>query len=98
MSLISASNLGKSYGPVDLFTGLSFSIPQRGRIGLVGPNGVGKTTLLQILTGAEEPSQGEVQRARGLSSGYLPQEAHLESQRTLWDECALAFSDLIQVQ
>jgi zinc transport system ATP-binding protein len=46
---------------------------------MVGPNGVGKTTLLRILAGLEEPSAGEVQRARGLKIGYLPQEAALET-------------------
>jgi ATP-binding cassette, subfamily F, member 3 len=95
MSLITASELGKSFGPNDVFSGVSLSIPQRARIGLVGPNGVGKTTLLEVLAGLEEPSNGNVQRARGLQVGYLPQEAEVSSTRTLWDECLEAFSGLI---
>ncbi len=60
MSLITTTDLGKSYGPNDIFGGISLSIPQRARIALVGANGVGKTTLLRLLLGLEEPSAGEI--------------------------------------
>ncbi|MBN2499363.1 MAG: ATP-binding cassette domain-containing protein, partial [Anaerolineales bacterium] len=53
MSLITASNLSKSFGSEDLFSGLSFSIPPRARIAIVGANGIGKTTLLRILVGED---------------------------------------------
>ena len=59
MPLLTATGLGKSYGPVDIFRDISLSIPHRARIGLVGANGVGKTTLLRILVGLEESSEGE---------------------------------------
>jgi ATP-binding cassette, subfamily F, member 3 len=98
MSLITATDLGKSYGPNDIFSGVSLSIPNRARIGLVGPNGVGKTTMLRILIGLEEPSSGDLQRARGLRMGYLPQEAYFESQGTLWEECLGVFKDLLTRQ
>ncbi len=86
MSLISGLNLSKSYEPVDIFTGISFSIPHAARIAIVGPNGIGKTTLLRVLIGLEEPSSGSVQRARNLRLGYLPQEAGLHGGHTLWEE------------
>jgi ATP-binding cassette subfamily F protein 3 len=98
MSLLSASNLSKSFGPVDIFSGISVGIPARARIGMVGPNGVGKTTLLRILAGADEPTEGAVQRSRGLRIGYLPQEASLNSERTLWQECLASFTNLITMQ
>ncbi len=98
MPVISATNLSKSYGPNDIFSGLALNVPHRARIGMVGPNGVGKTTLLRILLGLEEPSEGEVQRARGLTVGYLPQEVSLVSERSLWDECLTVFADLIELQ
>ena len=98
MSLITATNLSKAYGAEDIFNGVSLSIPANARIGLVGVNGVGKTTLLRILLGEEEASTGAVHRARNLRMGYLPQEAVSDSRRTLWDECLSALEDLTEIQ
>jgi len=94
MSLINATKLGKSFGPDDIFSDVSLSIPNGARIAIVGPNGVGKTTLLRILVGLEQPSTGTLHRAGWLAIGYLPQEASLEAEHTLWDECLKAFSAL----
>ena len=98
MSLITAANLFKAFGPDDIFSGVSLSIPGNARIGLVGVNGVGKTTLLRILLGEEEASGGVVHRAKNLRMGYLPQEAVTDSRRTLWDECLSALEDLTEIQ
>ncbi len=87
MSLINAANLAKSFGPDDIFAGVSLSIPHGARIAIVGPNGIGKTTLLRILLGLEEPTAGVVSQARNLQMGYLPQEAALSGTHTLWEEC-----------
>lgn len=94
MSILTTSNLAKSYGPDDIFSSVSISIPHGARIAIVGPNGIGKTTLLRILVGEEELSAGTLQRARNLRIGYLPQEASLTSEHTLWDECLSAMADL----
>ena len=98
MSLVSATNLSKSFGPVDLFTGISFAIPKGSRLALVGPNGCGKTTLLRILVGLDEPSAGFVSRAKALRIGYLPQEAEFEMDGTVWDACLSVFSDILARQ
>ncbi len=98
MSLLTASRLAKSFGPVDLFRGIALQVPPRARIALVGPNGVGKTTLLRILIGEEPPSGGKVQRARGLTIGYLPQEASFEAGHTLRDECLGAFAEVRRLE
>ena len=98
MSLITATNLSKAFGPDDIFSGISLSIPANARIGLVGVNGVGKTTLLRMLLGEEEASAGVVHRAKNLRMGYLPQESVTDSRRTLWDECLSALEDLTEIQ
>lgn len=98
MSYITAQNLSKSFGARDLFTNLSLNVPPQGRIAIVGPNGIGKTTLLRILIGLEEPSQGTVQRARNIRIGYLPQETVLIGERTLWEECLEVVSELLHME
>src|SRR5690606_30123100 len=94
MPVLTASRLAKSYGALDVFDNVSVEIPHGAKIALVGPNGVGKTTLLRLLIGLEAPSEGAVSRMRGLTVGYLPQEADIMGARTLWDEMLTAFADL----
>src|SRR5258708_23904254 len=77
-----------------MFAGVEASIPHGARIGLVGPNGAGKATLLRLLAGLEEPSTGLVQRSKGLRLGYLAQESAINSEGTLWQEMLDAFADL----
>ena len=98
MSLINALSLSNSFGAVDIFSRMAFSIPHGARIALVGPNGIGKTTLLRILVGLDEPSSGSVQRARGLNLGYLPQEAGLHGTHSLWEECLKSMADLRRME
>ncbi|HJQ13357.1 MAG TPA: ABC-F family ATP-binding cassette domain-containing protein [Anaerolineales bacterium] len=98
MSLITANSLSKSFGAEDLFAHVSFSVAKGARLALVGPNGIGKTTLLRILMGQEEPSSGTVTRARNLRIGYLPQEADFELTGSLWDVCIEPFADIIRMQ
>ena len=97
MSLITASSLSKSFGADDLFAGVSFSVAKGARMALVGPNGIGKTTLLRILIGVEEASGGQVTRTRGLRIGYLSQEADFELHGVLWDVCLEPFAELIRM-
>jgi ATP-binding cassette subfamily F protein 3 len=100
MSLISATDLAKSYGAQDVFEAVSVAIPHQARVALVGANGVGKTTLLRLLAGYESPDRGQVQRARGLRIGYLPQETTPAAAadggpvQTLWQMCLASFADL----
>jgi ATP-binding cassette, subfamily F, member 3 len=98
MPTLTATNLSKSFGADDIFSGLTLSIPNQARIALVGANGIGKTTLLRVLVGLDEASSGSVQRARSLTIGYLPQEASLTAEHTLWEECLAVFSDLLAQQ
>jgi ATP-binding cassette subfamily F protein 3 len=94
MSIIVAERIAKSFDPDDIFWEVSCTVARGDRIALVGRNGTGKTTLLRILAGFEPPTEGRVYRAKGLRFGYLPQEATLEGERTLWQEMMTAFESL----
>lgn len=98
MSLITATGLAKAYGAQDVFQDVTFSIERGDRIALIGRNGEGKTTLLKILAGLEQPTAGTVQRARHLTIGYLPQHAGLESDCTLWEAMLEVFAPLLAQQ
>jgi ATP-binding cassette subfamily F protein 3 len=99
MSLLTATNLSKAFGAVDLFKEINLTVPKRARVAIVGPNGVGKTTLLRILAGEDPQTSGSVTLARGARLGYLPQEASfIASEKTLWQECLSAFAELRQME
>ncbi len=72
-----ASELSKSYGSLEVFTGVDLAIDRGSRVVVLGLNGAGKTTLLRLLSGVEEPSHGEVVPGHGLKIGYFAQEHDL---------------------
>lgn len=94
MGVLSTTNLTKAHGPEVIFSGISFDLPARGRVAIVGPNGIGKTSLLRILAGEESANEGGVHLARGARLGYLPQEARFSGNHSLWEECILAVERL----
>jgi len=94
MSLLVATGLSKAYGALDVFQGIDLRIEAGDRIGMVGPNGTGKTTLLHILAGGEAPTTGEVHRRRGLTVGYLPQDPPLAGDSTLHEAMLSVFAGL----
>jgi len=79
-------NVTQYFGAQTIFTKLSWEIYHDARIGLVGPNGVGKSTLLKFLAGVEEPKEGGVFITRGVRVGYLPQEPEFDLSRTVIEE------------
>ena len=96
--LLEATNLSKSFGERTLFASASFGLEAGEKIGIIGANGCGKTTLFNIITGKEEPSGGGIVRAKGISVGYLSQYACKDSDRTLYDETLQIFSSLISLE
>jgi ATP-binding cassette, subfamily F, member 3 len=94
MAVLTATNLHKAYGPEVIFAGVSLSIPQRARVAIVGPNGIGKTTLLRILAGEDSATGGSVHLAKSTRLGYLPQEVGRLGGQTLWEECLNALEEL----
>lgn len=97
MSILTLSNVGVSFGDFDLFSGISASVPNDAKIGLVGANGIGKTTLLQVLAGLFAANAGSVAVAQGTRLGYLRQEA-MEAfagrENTLHAEMLTVFGEL----
>jgi ATP-binding cassette subfamily F protein uup len=73
MNVVSVENISKSYGELQLFDGLSFGIQKDQKIALIARNGVGKTSLLNILAGSDEPDSGQVVVRTGLQIAYLSQ-------------------------
>ncbi|MBV9851817.1 MAG: ABC-F family ATP-binding cassette domain-containing protein [Armatimonadetes bacterium] len=94
MSILTVSNLEKSYGTELLFRDVTFSIAAGQKLGLVGRNGCGKTTLLRILLGQELPDGGKVALASGRRLGYLRQEAPVHPEHTLLEEVQTVFAPL----
>ena len=94
MSIVSGTELAKSYGPQDVFEGLSFEVPHGASIALVGSNGCGKTTLLRLIARLEQPTAGKIHRAKRLRIGYLPQQAELNEEGTLWQAMERVFADV----
>ncbi len=98
MPLITANNLEKSFGDDVLFSRVSFGIEKDDRIGLVGRNGEGKTTLMKLMLNEAEPSAGSITRQRDLRLGYLPQVPPTLDDRTLNDFMDDAFRELHEME
>jgi ATP-binding cassette, subfamily F, member 3 len=98
MSILTAQDISKSFGPDEIFSGITVQIPHNAKIALVGPNGAGKTTLLNILIGQDSPSSGMLHTKKGLTMGFLPQRPHFDSDRTIWDEMLTAFEHVLRLQ
>ncbi|NQY08830.1 MAG: ABC-F family ATP-binding cassette domain-containing protein [Flavobacteriales bacterium] len=96
--MFSISNLSIQFNGVDLFTSISFMIGEKDRIGLVGKNGVGKSTLLKVMAKDLEPSGGRIVLPEGKTIGYLAQEIKFSSDRTVMDELLTVFKEAHQLE
>jgi ATP-binding cassette subfamily F protein uup len=94
-SLISAQDLRLAYGRQRLLDGVFLTVSPGEKVGLVGRNGCGKTSLFKILAGDSEADSGEVSRRRGMRVGYLPQEFELDGTKTVLENIEAGASDLV---
>src|SRR5580658_3022769 len=92
--MIQLSSAGKRYGHKLLFEGADWMITSHDRIGLVGANGTGKSTLMKTFAGIETLDYGSISTAKGISAGYLPQDGLSLSGRSVFAECMSVFDDL----
>jgi len=90
--------LGKSFGVTPLFDNLDFDIKTKDRVGVVGANGVGKTTLLKMIYGTEGISNGNIHKRKGLKVGYLEQIPNYEDNMTSFDIIKLAFEEIYVIE
>ena len=97
MIIAQGHDLEKQFGANTLFKNVNFSIDSNARIGLIGPNGVGKTTLLKIMTGEEEATHGDFTINKNIDVGYIAQENDLNENKTIWDEMLSVFTPLINM-
>src|SRR4051794_21403793 len=92
--MIQLAGAGKRFGPKVLFEGLDWLITPKDRVGIVGGNGTGKSTLLKVIAGMESLDYGAINVMKGMSVGYLPQDGLILSGRTVFAECMSVFENL----
>lgn len=98
MIVLSTSNISKTYIVDTILNDISFTVTNKDKIGIIGNNGSGKTSLLNILANKEKPSSGEVYLRKDFKIGYLEQHTSIDSEETLFDECLTVFKDLIAME
>ena len=96
--MIQLSAGGKQFGPKVLFEGLDWLLTPGDRVGLVGANGTGKSTLLKVLAGLETLDVGTLSTAKGITRGYLPQDGLELAGRSVLEECLSAFGNLLEME
>ena len=97
MTVLDVQNLTLSFGENTLFSGVSFDIKEKEKVGLIGCNGAGKTSLFKIITGEYTPDSGACFISKNVSLGYMQQHTCSEN-RTVWGELVSVFDDLIEME
>ena len=92
--LLNAENVSFGYDDKKILDGVQFTIHEGERIGFIGPNGEGKTTLIRLMTGELEPDEGKIFKKSGLKTGYLAQNGGFESENTVYEEMRGVFASV----
>ena len=96
--MISINSLTVAYGGFTLLDDINFHISENDKIGLVGKNGAGKTTILKLICGLQSPTSGKVSLSSGMRIGYLPQIMEHHKGKSVIDETMTAFSELFRLE
>jgi ATP-binding cassette subfamily F protein 3 len=96
--MISVNSVTVSFGGYDLFDNVSFLVNPKDRIGLAGKNGAGKSTMLKLLSGLQNPTKGEISKPNDYRIGYLPQDMIHQHGRTVFEETATAFEEIQKLE
>ena len=96
--MISINNLTVAYGGFTLLNEINFHISENDKIGLVGKNGAGKSTILKLICGFQSPTSGKVAVPNGVKIGYLPQIMEHHKGRSVIDEAMTAFADMFALE
>ncbi|MCU0918086.1 MAG: ABC-F family ATP-binding cassette domain-containing protein [Planctomycetes bacterium] len=98
MAVVTLQDIHKTFGPEVVLDQLNLQLHDGEKVGMVGANGSGKTTILKLITGQISPDMGRVIRQKGLRIGYLPQEATFSGQRTVLEEMHAGVEHLLKLQ
>ena len=98
MIMLSCNNVSKSFGVETILEDISFSVNEGDKIGIVGVNGTGKTTLFKVITGIFPHDKGDIFTSKNCRLGYLEQNTNFYSEKTIYDEVVSVFSDLIEAE
>ncbi len=98
MALITLDRARKAFGAFQVLDEVTFTVGAGEKVALVGPNGSGKTTILRMITGQDEPDQGSAVVIPGTSIGYMPQDSELVGYRTLVEEVSNASEEVLRLE
>jgi len=96
--MISVNSVTVSFGGYDLFDNVSFLVNPKDRIGLAGKNGAGKSTMLKLLAGHQNPTKGEISKPNDFKIGYLPQDMIHQQGKTVFEETETAFQEIQKLE
>ena len=98
MIVLSCNNLNKSFGIDTILENISFTVNEGDKVGIIGVNGTGKTTLFKILSGIYGYDTGDIYLGKGVEIGYLEQNTNFQSEKTIYEEVLAVFSDLMEME
>jgi ATP-binding cassette, subfamily F, member 3 len=98
MIVLSCNNLNKSFGIDTILEDVSFTVNEGDKVGIIGVNGTGKTTLFKVLSGIYGYDSGDIFLGKGVEIGYLEQNTNFQSEKTIYEEVLEVFSDLMEME